>query len=71
MGFVPVGDLMRELVLAIGAALVVGNVAVLIRERARRPGETRPKPNMKIITLNVVLGTVMAVWGLGSLIAAR
>ena len=61
---------MRELVLALGAALVVGNVAVLIRERRRKPGEKRPKPNMRIVALNLVLGTLMAVWGAGSLIAA-
>ena len=70
MGFIPVGDLMRELVLALGAALLVGNIAVLIRERRRGPGDERPKPNMRIVLLNLVLGTLLAVWGLGSLIAA-
>jgi hypothetical protein len=70
VGFVPVGDLMRELVLALGAALVVGNVAVLVRERRRGPDDGRAKPNMKIVAINLVVGTVLAVWGLGSLIAA-
>jgi hypothetical protein len=70
MGFIPVGDLMRELILALGAALVVGNVAVVVRERRRRPGDVRPKPNMKIVTLNITLGVVMAAWGLGSLLTA-
>jgi hypothetical protein len=71
MDIFPVGDLMRELILALGAALVVGNVAVLVRERRRSPEDLRPKPNMKIVALNLVLGGVMAIWGLGSLIAAR
>lgn len=71
VGFVPVGDLMRELILALGAALVVGNVAVLVRERRRSPEDLRPRPNMKIVVLNLVVGGVMAIWGLGSLIAAR
>ncbi len=61
---------MRELVLALGGALLVGNIAVLVRERRRRPGDQRPKPNMKIVGLNLALGAVLAVWGLGSLIAA-
>lgn len=70
VGFVPVGDLMRELVLALGAALVAGNTAVLLRERRRGPDAQRPKPNMRIIVLNLAIGTVLAIWGLGSLIAA-
>lgn len=61
---------MRQLVFALGAALIVGNVAVLIRERRRRPTDDRPKPNMKIVALNLVVGLVLSVWGLGSLIAA-
>lgn len=70
VGFIPVGDLMRELVLALGAALLVGNLAVVLRERRRTVGDGRPKPNMKLVAVNVVLGVVMAAWGLGSLIAA-
>ncbi|MEX0874964.1 MAG: hypothetical protein WD646_06750 [Actinomycetota bacterium] len=70
MGFIPVGDLMRELVLALGAALLVGNLAVLVRERRRAPGDVRPRPNMKIVALNLVLGIVLAAWGLASLLAA-
>ena len=70
MGFIPVGDLMRELVLALGAALRIGNLAVLIRERRRAPGDVRPKPNMKIVALNLVLGFVLTLWGLASLLAA-
>jgi hypothetical protein len=71
VGFIPVGDLMRELVLAIGAALLVGSLAVIVRERRRRPEDVRPKPNWKIVTLNVVLGVVLTLWGLGSILAAR
>jgi len=70
MGFIPVGDLMRELVFALGAALLVGNIAVLIRERRREEGDVRPRPNMKIVGLNLVLGLVLATWGLASLLVA-
>ena len=71
MGFIPVSELMRELVLAIGGALLVGNAAVIVRERRRKPEDTRPKPNWKFVTLNVVIGVILTVWGLGSILAAR
>lgn len=71
MGFIPVGDLMRELVLALGAALLLGNVAVIVRERRRRATDDDRRPNMKIVALNVILGTAMTVWGIGSILAAR
>jgi hypothetical protein len=70
MGFIPVDDLMRELVLALGAALVVGNLAVVIRERARRPDDDRRKPNMKFVALNLVIGGLLTLWGVSSLLAA-
>lgn len=70
VSIIPVGDLMRELVLALGAALIVGSIAVLVRERRRKSDDPRPKPNMKIVVLNLLVGAVMTVWGLGSLIAA-
>ena len=62
---------MRQLVLALGAAMLVGSVAVLVRERVGRPGDgDRPKPNMKVVALNLVLGLVLAGWGLSSILAA-
>jgi hypothetical protein len=71
MGFIPVGDLMRELVLALGAAMVVGSAAVVVRERRRAPSDTGPKPSRAIVALNLAVGLVLTVWGLGSIIAAR
>jgi hypothetical protein len=67
----PAGEIMRELVLALGAALVVGSIAVIVRERTRKPGDKRPKPNMKYVALNILLGVVMAAWGISSILAAR
>ena len=66
----PVGPLLRELVLALGAALVVGNVAVLIREGRRPAKDPGPRPNMKVVALNLVIGGLLALWGAGSLLAA-
>jgi hypothetical protein len=71
MGFIPVGDLMRELVLALGAAMLVGSLAVVVRERRRAPDDDGQRPSMKVVALNLVLGLVLTVWGLGSIIAAR
>lgn len=68
---IPGGQIMRELVLALGAALMVGNGAVVVRERRRRRGDETPKPNMRFVALNIALGVVMAVWGLASLVASR
>lgn len=68
---IPGGQIMRELVLALGAALMVGNGAVVVRERRRRRGDEAPKPNMRFVALNIALGVVMAVWGLASLVASR
>jgi hypothetical protein len=68
--FIPVGDLMRQLVLAIGAAMVVGSIAVMIRERRREEGDLRPKPNWSIVGLNLVLGLVMTLWGISSIAVA-
>lgn len=71
MSIIPVGDILRELVLAVGAALFVANVAVVVRERRRAPDQTRPKPNMRVVRVNLVIGALLSVWGLASLIVAR
>lgn len=61
---------MRELVLALGAALLVGNLAVVVRERVRKPSVGDSKPNMKFVALNLVVGFALTLWGLSSLLAA-
>jgi hypothetical protein len=71
MAIIPLGDLLRQLVLALGAALLFGNIAVIVRERRRQEDDVRPRPNMRIVALNIAIGTVLAVWGLGSILAAR
>jgi len=68
---IPAGDIMRELILALGAAMLAGSAAVVVRERSRKPGDTRARPNMRFVILNMLLGAVMAAWGLASIIAAR
>jgi hypothetical protein len=67
---IPVGDLLRQLVLALGAALFVGNLAVIVRERRRPADDPGPRPNMKLVALNTLIGAVLAVWGLSSLLVS-
>ena len=67
-------DVLRELLVAIGAALFVGNLLALIRRRApasvTEGGEVLPRPPLgRTITL-LVLGLVVALWGIASLAAA-
>jgi len=62
---------MREIIFAIGGALIVGNIAVIVNERRRKPDDKRPKPNMKVVALNIVIGCVLTVWGLASLLVGH
>lgn len=81
---VPLGDLMRQLVLALGGALLLSAIAVLIKEsrQSRRRDQTdqslrlsnnsvSPRPNYKVVIVNLVVGTILTVWGLASVIASR
>lgn len=70
MELIPVGDTMRQLVIALGAALLLGNLAVVVRERFFRKDTGGPKPNWKMVALNIAIGAILALWGLASLLAA-
>jgi hypothetical protein len=63
-------DLMAWLVLAIGGAMAVGNVAALVRppDRSRNDDDLERAPMGRSIVF-IVVGAVAAVWALGSLIA--
>lgn len=65
---IPLGQLLRELILAIGAALVVGNVLVIFKHRRNRQDAARRSPNFKVVTLNIVIGVLLALWGLSSIL---
>lgn len=63
-------DLLAWLVLALGAALCVGNVLALVRPPAnRREGELERAPVGRSLVM-ALIGLVAAVWALGSLISA-
>jgi hypothetical protein len=61
-------DLLPFLVLALGGALLVGNVMALLRPPARpKSGELRRAPAGRSL-LMALIGLVAAVWALGSLV---
>jgi hypothetical protein len=61
-------DLLLFLVLALGAALVVGNVLALVRPPERpREGELTRAPVARSVGM-AVLGAVAAIWALATLI---
>ena len=70
-GYSPLGtDLLPWLILALGAAMVFGNVVALVRPPDRsRPGELSRAPLVRSVAM-IVVGFVGAVWALASLLAA-
>ena len=68
-------EVLRELLVAIGAAMVVGNLMALIRRRApasvtrSEDGEASPQAPLARTIAFLVVGFVIAVWGLASLLA--
>jgi hypothetical protein len=62
-------DLLAWLVLALGAALFVGNLAAIIKPPDRRggAGDLERAPVARSIAM-AVLGLVAAIWALGSLL---
>lgn len=63
-------DLLAWLVLAIGAALAVGNALALIRppETKRNDDDLAQAPKGRAIVY-IVVGAIAAVWGLATLLA--
>ena len=62
-------DLLPLLVLALGAALVVGNGLALVRPpRQAKPGELTRAPIARSLVM-VVIGLVATIWAIGSLLA--
>jgi hypothetical protein len=71
MGVVFLGDdLLAWLVLALGGALLAGNVAAIIRppERPREEGALQQAPVLRSAVMALV-GLIAAVWALASLVS--
>jgi len=73
MGFYD--EVLRELLVALGAALFVGNLMALLRRRApaspirSEDGHALPQAPVARTVLYLVIGLVVAVWGVASLVA--
>lgn len=62
-------NLLPWLLLALGAALGVGNVMAIVRPPASvKQGELEPAPVGRSVVM-AILGFVVAAWGLASLVA--
>ena len=63
-------DLLPYLVLAMGAALVVGNVAAIVRppQQARKEDDLEKAPVTRSLVM-AAIGLVAAVWALASLVS--
>ncbi len=73
---IPLPELAAELALGLGAALFGANALVLLRARTRPPDRKgkakrmRP-PSMRRVVTNMVIGAVVAAFGLASLVRPR
>ncbi|HET9770397.1 MAG TPA: hypothetical protein VFS16_05870 [Acidimicrobiia bacterium] len=67
-------EVLRELLFALGAALFLGNLWALVRRRApaslAEDGQVLPQPPLARTVTFMVIGLVVAVWGLASLLAS-
>ena len=69
-------EVLRELLVAIGAAMVVGNLLALLRRRApasttqSEDGDVPPQAPLARTVVFLVMGLVIALWGLASLLAS-
>ena len=66
-------EVLRELLVAVGAALFLGNLLALVRRRAPESvaarGDALPQAPVARTVLYIVIGFVVMVWGIASLAA--
>ena len=67
-------EVLRELLVAMGAALFVGNLLALLRRRApasvTEEGETLPRAPVGRTVAYLLIGLIVALWGVASLAAS-
>jgi hypothetical protein len=66
---IPLPEILAELVMALGGALLAANAWALLRPvvRPSSPGPGRPQARGKVL-INMSIGLVVFVWGLASFI---
>lgn len=64
-------DFLPWIILAFGAAMVVGNVLALVRPPAPKAGEdaTQSGPPIARASVMIVIGAIAAIWGIASLLS--
>lgn len=62
-------DLLEWIILAVGGALLVGNVMALVRPPQVRDEGNLERPPMARTIVFMVIGAIAAVWALASLVA--
>jgi hypothetical protein len=69
---IPLPELLAELMLGLGAALFGANLWVILRPRFVKPAKGRRAPlppSMTRVYVNLLIGALIAVWGLATLIS--
>jgi hypothetical protein len=70
---IPLPELVAELMLGLGAALFGANLWVILRPRFVKPAKGRraqpQPPSMTRVYVNLLIGAVIAVWGLATIIS--
>ena len=68
----PFGQLVVQLVMALGAALLGANLFIVARHRfAKDPSSLPPRPPTRRLVINMAIGTVVTVWALATLLTVR
>ena len=62
-------DFFPWMVLALGAAMIVGNVVALVRPPRPKDGSTAGPPPVGRAATMIVVGVLAAIWGLASLLS--
>lgn len=66
-------EVLRELLVALGAALFLGNLLALVRRRApaslAEDGDTLPRAPVARTVVYLLIGLVVMLWGIASLAA--
>jgi hypothetical protein len=67
---IPMDELVPELLLALGGALLLGNLAALVRSRASRRGgrQAAPGPPRARALVNIGIGLVVSLAALAALV---
>lgn len=67
---VPLPQILAELIMALGAALLFANVYALLRPKIRPGGAGGPKVQARgRVLVNMLIGLVVMVWGFASFIS--